>query len=167
MTKAIDRPGADVPGAPERTSAGGPRAGTGGDVIVVGVDGSSAATGALRWAVREATERGCAVRVVHAWSFGVAGDFTWLPRRRLSAESAAMLRAVVSRVGPPESVPLVCVSVESTPASAASALVAAARDADLLVIATRRGGGDRLGSVAARCVQQSPVPVVMVADEPD
>lgn len=44
------------------------------DPIVVGVDGSAASAGALRWAVAEAEATGRDVEVVTAWSYTLALD---------------------------------------------------------------------------------------------
>ena len=135
--------------------------------IVVGVDGSSGARAALRFAVREARLRGAAVRAVTAWrvpaivyggGYAPAIDPTMLEENASTAleEAIAALGAQASgveierviRVGQP-----------------AQVLVEAAAGADLLVVGSRGHGGFAgllLGSVGQQVAHHAPCPVVIV-----
>ncbi|WP_436498381.1 universal stress protein [Actinokineospora sp. HUAS TT18] len=127
--------------------------------IAVGVDGSAAAQAALRWAVDEATRRGCGVRLVNVWSMGSVRDFLWTSRRVLRAESRALLRAAAAAAKPgPVEVDLV--SVEG---AVAPELVAAADGAALLVLGTR--GRARSRAVIGHCVRHSEVPVAVITTD--
>jgi len=135
--------------------------------IVVGVDDSDAAHRALAWAIDEATIRHCSVHAVTVWSVGPVADFTWTPgdEIKLIAEkklSSTVRAAIAGRVNVP---PVVESVVEGTPAKA---LVAAAEDGSMLVVATHRGEQLRkalLGSVSSECVRHSSVPVVVIRPE--
>lgn len=131
--------------------------------IVVGVDGSRAAQQALRWALTEAASRDCPVHAVHAWNLGRVHDFQWASRRSLRADSQALLRTAVAACRHTEPrVPVSCHSVEGQPGPA---LVAAAREASLLVLGTHRGGSGGLGALARFCVRHLTVPVVVIPAE--
>jgi nucleotide-binding universal stress UspA family protein len=132
--------------------------------IVVGVDGSQAAQRALRWALDEASVRGCAVQAVRVWNYEPMSDWVPMSMRELETQSAAALdesvrAVVVDRTGGP------CVEQINVEGDAASALARTARDAAMLVVASH--GGERLcqvvlGSVSAACVRHSTVPVVVL-----
>jgi len=137
--------------------------------IVVGVDGSEGSKRALQWAVDEARLRGARLTLVRAWypsaalygfGFGLidaeaVGDLRILAQKQLDeirAENADLL----------EGIDVECRVVEDLPANA---LLAAARDADLLVVGTRGHGGFAgllLGSVSAHCAHHTPCPLVIV-----
>lgn len=135
--------------------------------IVVGVDGSDASRRALRWAVDEARLRHADLHVVHASAEPfVAPHGPSIP---------GLVRAVQAVDGRPERVLEaslagvldgdVPVRREIIAGPAAPALLAAAQDADLLVVGSRgRGGftGLLLGSVSQQCVAHAPCPVVVV-----
>ncbi|MBP2335709.1 nucleotide-binding universal stress UspA family protein [Saccharothrix coeruleofusca] len=139
-------------------------------MIVVGVDGSPASRGALRWALDEATRTGASVEAVMAWSREPEpvpaaspgehprGD---QPDRRHPArelhEIVEQVRARVPRA--PEVVEVTIVG------DAGRALTDASRQADLLVVgATGRGALVQalLGDVPATCLRHSACPVVVV-----
>jgi nucleotide-binding universal stress UspA family protein len=143
--------------------------------IVVGVDGSSGALQALRWALAEARLRGASVHVVYAWmlplslsvptleTFGVPDpgppmeDVYEKLRARAEADLAASLQATGV-----EDVELTGEAIEGR---AVHVLLEAARDADLLVVGSRgRGGfaGLLLGSVSQQCAHHAPCPIVIV-----
>ncbi|GAB3899763.1 hypothetical protein GCM10029964_086130 [Kibdelosporangium lantanae] len=135
--------------------------------IVVGVDDSDAAHRALAWAIDEATIRHCSVHAVTVWSVGPVADFAWAPDNdiKLIAEkklSSTVRDAIAGRTNVP---PIVESVIEGTPAKA---LVAAAHDASMLVVATHSGEKLRkalLGSVSSECVRHSSVPVVVIRPE--
>jgi nucleotide-binding universal stress UspA family protein len=127
--------------------------------IVVGIDGSDRSVAALRWAVEEARLRDGEIIAICAWEFPHALNpvtmFTVEAEPfRMDAESA-LERAIAA--ADPGDVPVTRQVVEGL---AASLLVEASNDADLLVVGSRgRGGfgGLLLGSVSqhvtshARC----------------
>jgi len=145
--------------------------------IVVGVDGSPGSLEALRWAQVEAGLRGADVRVVHAWmvplidavpepwaigtpSLGPSEDEV---HEHLEAAAKRVLATAVDEARSADSA--LKVEGELAEARPATALLAAAQDADLLVVGSRgRGGfaGLLLGSVSAQCVHHAPCPVVVV-----
>ena len=135
--------------------------------IVVGVDDSDAARKALAWAIDEAKVRHCSVHAVTVWSVGPVADFSWMPSDDIqqAAEkklSSTVRLAVAGRHNVP---PIIESAVEGVPAQA---LVDAARDAVMLVVATHSGERLRkalLGSVSSACVRHANVPVVVVRPE--
>jgi nucleotide-binding universal stress UspA family protein len=146
-------------------------------MIVVGVDGSSGGLEALRWALAEASVRGAAVRIVHAWMvplidalpepwavgsppLGPSDDEV---HEHLEAAARTVLDASLAEARSAD--PGVEVRGELVEARPAAALLAAAEDADLLVVGSRGRGGFAallLGSVSAQCVHHAPCPVVVV-----
>jgi nucleotide-binding universal stress UspA family protein len=140
--------------------------------IVVGVDDSGPAKGALRWAVEEGRLRGDPVVALHAWQVPVlpiAVDVTPLPPpvdpslvAEIEEAATRLVERVVEEVVGDDST----VEVRPTTAEgpAASVLIEAAADADLLVVGARgRGGfiGLLLGSVTEQCVRHAPCPVLV------
>jgi nucleotide-binding universal stress UspA family protein len=117
--------------------------------VVVGVDGSAAAAAALRWAVAHARADD-RVEAWHAWHPGTASG-TGLPPDENALEAAARttLDGTVATAGGPVTAVLVR-------AVAASALIDAGRDADLLVV------GGPPGSVSRYVVEHAGCPVVVV-----
>lgn len=137
---------------------------TGPRPIVVGVDGSASSRRALAWAIGEAELRGCAVRVVSAWSYEPLSEFAFTSHRQVEEDLLALLHREVAEVTRDRAHPPVveyCV-VEGP---AAGALLDEAEDAELLVVGNHRGGLLRevvLGSVSAACVRRAPCPVVVI-----
>jgi nucleotide-binding universal stress UspA family protein len=145
--------------------------------IVVGVDGSPGAAKALRWALAEARLREASLLVVHAWMVPLIDALPepWMigsppvgpsdeeVYAHLAAAAKSMLDDSLDQARSQE--PRLEVEGEIVEARAAAALIAAAGDADLLVVGSRgRGGfaGLLLGSVSAQCVHHAPCPVVVV-----
>jgi nucleotide-binding universal stress UspA family protein len=145
--------------------------------IVVGVDGSAGAAQALAWAVAEAALRKAALHVVHAWMVPLIDVIPepWVigaPRvgpsdeevyEHLSAAARKVLDESLDQARALE--PGLEIVGELVEMRAAPALIAAAGDAELLVVGSRgRGGfsGLLLGSVSAQSVHHSPCPVVVV-----
>ena len=138
--------------------------------IVVGVDGSAAGDGALRWAVREAArqhDRVHAISVRDREELLPATSLAFQPHGRVhvSDESttqqrlrAAVHAATEDMAEPPE----ILESVRT--GDPATELIAASTGADLLVVGSH---GFRplaellLGSVAASCVRRAHCPVVI------
>ncbi|KUL45752.1 universal stress protein [Streptomyces regalis] len=131
--------------------------------ITAGVDGSEESLAALAWAAREAVRRGLALRVVHAWRFQPhdaidAGDpdtqGQWV---REGLEGAA--RAVTERH------PGLDVTTDVLHGAPVETLVAAAADAEMLVLGSRGHGtvvGFLLGSVGQQVIAEAKSPVVLV-----
>jgi nucleotide-binding universal stress UspA family protein len=131
-------------------------------LVVVGVDGSMGSHHALKFAVAEARLRGAHVQAVMAWQMPAMLD----PQVTLEdfdpeGWSRAGLDEALARVSTGE------VAVDSTLVQGhpAGILIAAAANADLLVVGSRGHGGfvgALLGSVSHRCVAHATCPVVVV-----
>ncbi len=131
--------------------------------VLAGVDGSGHSSAAADWAAREATLRGVPLRLFHASPPlpgpavpGPAGD-------RLRHVGARMLQRTVA--GLADRYPDLEVRSEQADDAPAPALLAAARDAGLLVVGTRGTGGFEglaVGSVALRMAAAAPCSVVLV-----
>jgi nucleotide-binding universal stress UspA family protein len=140
-------------------AAGAPGAGR----VVVGVDGSEASPQARAWAVEEARLRQASLTVVHAYVPLDATDAAeWGPESDEEAASGFVDAAIqdVDTSGLPG--PL---DRRVVPGGGARAVLAAARDADLVVMGSRGLGGFRgllLGSVSHHVVHDAPCPVVVV-----
>ncbi|AOT04824.1 universal stress protein [Arthrobacter sp. U41] len=144
---------------------------TGSFVIVVGFDGSESSQNALAWAVDEAKQRGGQIRLVTAWS---KPPLAWYPAVLETAvgeivaedspqQIAESLLAAALKTAEAEGVAATGQVVHND--SAASALLDAARGADLVVVGSRGHGGFpalRLGSVSAQVVSHAPCPVLVV-----
>ena len=138
--------------------------------IVVGVDGADRSREALRWAVGEAKLRHDRVLAVYAWEppeepaidIPPGDPPVYLPEwiARVQEGAEALVERVVAELRA-EGVDIEPVAIEG---SAATVLVDAAEDADLLVVGTRGKGGLRgllLGSVSHQVAQHAPCPVVI------
>ncbi|WP_316527843.1 universal stress protein [Kitasatospora brasiliensis] len=134
--------------------------------VLAGIDGSPQSTAAAHWAAAEAVRRGATLRLVHAWpwltdgvsSFAEPDDLPEAVRRAL-AETADAVRAVH---------PDLAVETDAVLDAPVDGLLAAAAEADLLVLGSRgRGGfaGLLLGSVSMSLAGRSTVPMVVVREE--
>ena len=134
--------------------------------IVVGIDGSPAATAALGWALDEARARQARLDVVHAWSSPSvvaypgalsidSGPFEAGARHMVT--SALDHADVHGLARPPE--PIVAVG------GASGVLLDVAEGADLVVVGSHGVGGFRgmlLGSVSHHVSDHAPCPVVVI-----
>jgi nucleotide-binding universal stress UspA family protein len=137
--------------------------------IVVGVDGSAAASAALRWAVSQAEVTGETVQAVIAWQYpmSVAGC-GWAPvvmDEGVNLENFAekTLAEAVDQVATPGSG--VTIERRVVEGYAPNVLLGAAADADLLVVGSRGHGAFAdalLGSVSQHCAHHARCPVVIV-----
>ena len=130
--------------------------------VVVGVDGSSHGEAALRWALADAEKHGGEVTAVFVWQVPFSSFPGLYDREALEKASKEFLIDKVSAVAPKPEVPLLPLVAEG---DAAQALIAASKDADLLVLGNRGHGGfaDALiGSVSVRCLHHATCPVVVV-----
>jgi nucleotide-binding universal stress UspA family protein len=134
--------------------------------IVVGVDGSDGSNAALRWAIDEARTRRAPLDAVVAWQYPV---LTTLPAygsmpsvEQMEATAQESLERAIAAAGGADGVTVRELVAEGP---AGPALVAAATDADLLVVGSRGHGafaGMLLGSVSQYAVVHAPCPVVVV-----
>ncbi|MEU0598226.1 universal stress protein [Streptomyces sp. NPDC006393] len=135
--------------------------------VLAGVDGSERGLAAACWAAREAASRGVPLRLLHASPPLPGPALPATAADRLHDLGARMLRRVAADFG--DRCPDVEVLCEQTDDDPAAALLAAARDAGLLVVGTRGTGGfDGLavGRVALRVAAAAPCPVVLVPEQP-
>ena len=143
--------------------------------IVVGVDRSPYSEAALRFAADEAHLRGADLVALHVWTYVSpapvgeptmmampAGDLPGLLEAERDAADvelkAALEEAFVAK-------PPVEIEPRLVEGDAAEVLVAAAKDADLVVVGSRGRGGlasALLGSVSSHVIHHAACPVVVV-----
>ncbi|MFC4119840.1 universal stress protein [Nonomuraea zeae] len=139
-------------------------------MIIVGADGSRAALEAAGWAAREAVLRGTALTVLHAlprWVVDTAdGRYAdvaaWMRRNGLDLLATAEDRALREHTG-------LKVEAALAPGDPRTALIRAARDAELLVVGGHGVGGVRgllVGSVAFGVAGHAPCDVAVVHELP-
>jgi nucleotide-binding universal stress UspA family protein len=136
--------------------------------IVVGVDGSTSALHAARWAADEAAQRRLRLRLVYAnneFSFGATGglappqsffDAMQVAGFQLLAEAESAIREVH---------PDLDISVDLQTAAPVPSLLAQTEDALLLVLGSRGTGGFRgmlVGSTAVALVAHGDCPVAVI-----
>ncbi|GGZ19622.1 hypothetical protein GCM10010365_44780 [Streptomyces poonensis] len=140
--------------------------------MVAGLDGSRESIAAADWAAREALRRDLPLRLVHAWE-GLPDDDTdaTLPEVRAPQYHARrVLRAAVERLG--ERYPQLYVAAEQLRMQPGPALLAAAENAEMLVIGSQGFGGVGgflAGSVATATAAhvQRPLVLVRAGDTPE
>ncbi|GAA2594244.1 universal stress protein [Streptomyces lienomycini] len=131
--------------------------------ITAGLDGSQESLAALAWAAREAVRRGTPLHVVHAWRFqgqGVTGTADRDTQERWVRDALAESVGTVT-----ERHPGLTVTTDVREGDAVAALLAAAADADTLVLGSRGHGpvvGFLLGSVGQQVIAEATRPVVLV-----
>ena len=143
--------------------------------IVVGVDGSKDSQSALDWAVDEARHRSGRLRLVTAWA---RQPLAWFPAvLETAAGGIAVADSPEEDAGALQAKALKSVADRGVAASGqlvhshspASAILDAAREADLVVIGSRGHGGFsglHLGSVATQVLNHAPGPVLIVRSKP-
>lgn len=139
-----------------------------GSVIAVGVDDSEASHKALAWAAEEAVRRGATLELVTTWGLDHSqlGPNHSGPQEGDALEQdahAMQRRAVESVIAAMDPKPEISYAV--THSSAADALVAASKVADMVVVGTHGRGPVRtflFGSVAQTLLKQSLCPVVVI-----
>ncbi len=143
--------------------------------IVVGVDGSSGAQAALRWALAEARRRGDDVEVVNCWappylamSSGYA--LTFVTDDEITAEGRSAIHKTMTACGD-ELDACKAAGVDVTTAvlqgDAWASLVEESKDAALLVVGRRGHGGLSrlvLGSVSRQVATHAHCPVLIVPE---
>lgn len=139
-------------------------------VIVVGVDGSPSSLAALDWAVTEARLRHGEIRLVTAWYYPpLASEVSDGVIDDTFKNDAEQVLAKALRIVADEGVPVTGTVAENSPATA---LLDAAKDADLVIVGSRGHGGFAsllLGSVSSQVVHHAHCPVLVVRpnDEAD
>src|ERR1039458_293696 len=131
--------------------------------IVVGVDGSEPSLKALRWAAQQARLTGATLRVLTTWE--VATGTGWVPTFPVDYDPQAVARqaldeAVTETLGADPDVAVERIVKEG---HAAPILLAAAKDADLLVVGSHGHGafaGMLIGSVSEHLVRHAPCAIV-------
>lgn len=140
-------------------------------MIVVGFDGSEHSRRALNWAIDEARQRNGQLRLITAWN---KPPMAWYPAvletaaGEVAAEEspeqiAGTLQAEGLKSAADEGVAATGQVVKGD--SPASAILGAAKDADLIVVGSRGHGGFpglRLGSVSTQVINHAPCPVLVV-----
>jgi nucleotide-binding universal stress UspA family protein len=140
--------------------------------IVVGVDGSDSSVRAARWAIEEASLRSTAVRIVCAFQAPAAwlgmGEAlgatmtTGLSEDDLRSYSNSTINSVLDQIERPEGLEVIA---DPQMGHASDVLIAASKQAELLVVGSR-GHGDigsvLLGSTGMHCVHHAACPVVVV-----
>lgn len=141
--------------------------------VLVGVDGSVSAQGALAWAAAEASSRYCPLRIVHAFSWPMIGnalDMAFVGDTGLGLQSAAEWILTEAEAHAREVAPNIKVTTDLHVGPPAPTLLSQAQDADLVVVGSRGLGGFRgllLGSVSATVAAHAPCPVIVVHPQGD
>jgi nucleotide-binding universal stress UspA family protein len=138
--------------------------------IIVGVDGSHGAHRALEWGMQEAVARHVPLTVITVHQVSASGWIvapSFLPVDELTMEHArqvaeeAVAKAAAHLGGPRP----VSVTIRVVAGLPAQELIEGSRDADLLVVGSRGGGGFArlmLGSVSDQVARHAHCPVVVV-----
>ena len=131
--------------------------------IVVGIDGSPEALGALREALRLAQALDCKVRVISAWAWPVGQGFVPGPPINWNPESDSLeiLATTMRKVEVPDGVEVI---TESVYGDAAEILIKASQRAYLVLTGSTGAGMARallLGSVSTRVAQRAACPVLV------
>ncbi|UWZ34157.1 universal stress protein [Dactylosporangium roseum] len=127
--------------------------------VIVGVDGSPAGLGAVRWAADEAVRHGKPLRITHA--LGVPGPFEQ-PFEQVVDEHDIALDAATEARG---WYPGLHITTSTWHGSPAHVLVEESRHASLVVVGSRRTGGFRsllVGSVGLQLAARAYCPVLIV-----
>jgi len=139
--------------------------------IVVGVDGSDGAAGALQWAAREARLHRWDLTAVLAWGYlnQHHSDLSVFDPEYSTPQAEEALRTYIGKVlGPDEAADVRQRTVCDLPARA---LLESATGADLLVVGARGLGGFKsllLGSVSQQCLHHAtgPIAIVRAVEQP-
>jgi nucleotide-binding universal stress UspA family protein len=134
--------------------------------IIVGVDGSQPSREALRWAAEEARVRHASLQVVMSWHVPYVGSYPYVGTafdpalfERDARQTLDELVDATATAGVPN------VERVLVMGDAASALLTASKDADLLVVGSRGLGGFAgllLGSVSHHLAHHATCPLVII-----
>jgi nucleotide-binding universal stress UspA family protein len=138
--------------------------------MLVGVDGSEAASRALSYAVQLAPKLGLPLHILVVWDYPVVmwGDAYSYPQATFeSLEAGAELLAAdeMSRIFPVEAPEWITAGARQ--GSPAPTLIEASREASMLVVGSRGHGGFAgllLGSVSSACASHAHCPVLVVRE---
>jgi len=135
--------------------------------IVVGVDGSTGSHPALQWAAQEAGDRNAPLTVVYvhqvAVSFWTGSAIIYSVDKSEQQTERQLVEEAARKVTSQLSSQPASLTVSVLAGAVARELLDAAKDADLLVVGARGGGGlGSLGSVASQVVHHAKCPVVVV-----
>lgn len=140
--------------------------------VLVGVDGSDHSRRALEWAMREAAQHHVPLTVMTVRPAPVrpATEIFWgireLPEDSGELELAqAAVQQFADKVAREIGVTVPELTVSAVTGDVAEELVKASRDADLLVVGSRGGGGFAsllMGSVSSQATHHAACPVVVV-----
>ena len=138
--------------------------------IVVGDDGSTPASIALRGAADEARLRGLPPHVIRAWELSTAIPGTKVPFGTVPSwdECREAIEAAIGRALEPVDTNDLTVHRHAIHGSASTLLVDASQKADMVVVGERGQGGFAglvIGSVAEQVVRHGKSTVVVVRDE--
>lgn len=131
-------------------------------LISVGVDGSAESAKATAWAADYARQTGGTLELVIAWATPVSYG---LPLVVGGYDPEVEAREIVEKVATDIDLPIERIHLAVENGAAATALLAHAARADLLVVGSRGHGGFSellLGSVSRHCVHHAACPVVVV-----
>ena len=136
--------------------------------IIVGVDGSASAAGALQWAVQHATG-GDELVVATAWNLQAVGAFEapYIDIAVYETQAHELVRELVSSVAEEAEAAGLQLSTVVEHGHPGKVLIDLGQKADLLVVGTRGLGGFRgllLGSVSTYVVHHAPCPVTVVPE---
>ncbi len=134
------------------------------DRIVVGIDGSPSAMSAVRWAAAEADLHGVTLVITHAWDYPyeTGGPIVTQARELTRIDAERVLDIAVEQARELCGGDVIGDLIEGSPGSA---LLAAVRDGDLLVLGSRGRGAWRsgvFGSTVNGVLDTASVPVVVV-----
>jgi nucleotide-binding universal stress UspA family protein len=133
--------------------------------VVVGVDGSDSGRQALDWAVEEATRRRLPLHLLFAWSSDYAAETVAPMVPSIEEDCRSILEAAAADARTVS--PGVEVRTSTVHAQAASALIAASRHADTVVVGSRGFGrvqSSFLGSTSMQIAAHAACPVVVVRE---
>lgn len=135
--------------------------------IVVGIDGSPLARLALEFAIDEARLHKASLHVTYAYP-AMAATLTGSTGKdyyeQVESEARELLQGLVAAAPSTEGVEVEWVAVPGNPSEV---LIEASRDAVMLVVGSRGGGGFLglvMGSVSTQCVHYSHCPVLVVRE---
>jgi len=135
---------------------------TSGGRVVVGIDGSTDARWAMRWALDEAQIRDATVEAVVAWQYPPTHAVVATSALRFAAAARDIERLAYEEAG--RWAPDVPFTVSVRDEAIVPALLERSRGAEVLIVGPHGQGGYRdflLGSVANQCVHHASCPVIV------